>query len=297
MKNSTFDVKKFIADNTNYEDGASAMQRYTSLDDIPPELRTEDSLAEWLVIGVGNINTVSAEYVTDKIRLAAAAGRRNCFYRRTLQADIESINNFDPDVATEDWVAGEVLFNKDLVHKLDFASKHNYLLTSSFFEKLIRLSVVNAAYATVTLEACGLKRPKVSDESLAAGIINNLEDAGFVKLFNHDLIEKMVIDGFWPSKCLYIENMSDKKGIEYFTRPENIEDAADRIRGLGCRSTTAIHIAFIKSHPIAEVVETLGKTQKGMITLGRVYKDEELRPHMKHSRLLKAKFLENDLGL
>jgi hypothetical protein len=113
-----------------------------------------------------------------------------------------------------------------------------------------------------------------------------------------DLPATLLKSGLWPRifKVLETDVHGDLVDIEAEERPDTLKRGLELVVETPEYSLCGVYMAYVKSFPIAEVIQQMDH-RKYMPYALELYTQEELRPLIHTNRHLKAALLENALGM
>jgi hypothetical protein len=282
---------------------------YKNYGEIPSDLKCESFLTAW-VVSTGNLEAIPLEERTELMLRTAVRHDRYAFpiIRPDDVSDygaliLDAIDN-DPSNAsyiwkehiTEDLIIKMAAKNVNALKYIDLSDWHSHLLTDSLVSSIIRMNVSKAV--CFIKEIGNISMSRVNDEDIRAAIqvqvsdLHQLKSIGKVRVLN-----EMLTSGYWPEGLNAAIKMEKGQVLDIESPPASPHEALSRGSCIRTQGVRFLHLQSLRRFPIEEVVSTTEAIPGVVDCLLEVYTEKELRPHIRLSKALRGRFLENALGL
>jgi hypothetical protein len=280
------------------------MSAYSEFSTIPPEKVSESSLVAWLVSG-GRLQQIPRELRVERVLWAAVRNDKSSYGlidkgmvsdHRALSLEAircDSVGFFAVPEAykDEDFLIEMAISRPRLILCVDLKDKYRHLVTEKTARGICSVSLSLAFdYAQMGGEKAQVL---VTDKLLTEAIKSQSSDYGVLEIMGRgDLLISMLKQGFWPDET----HFSFPGHQSFKNPPSDVSDALSRIlRTIG--SMRILHRNWLKTQPMAEVVDALEGSRQGLDELFVLYPETDLRGFMKAYRSLRGRFVEQDLGM
>jgi hypothetical protein len=134
-----------------------------------------------------------------------------------------------------------------------------------------------------------LPRDQISQAALNTHLGHSFSNYSYLKKAGRlRLGAEYLQQGVWPEATGPFEDNLKKPG--------SLEEAFSELIKPGLNDWPEVYMAYLMSHPIEDVIAAVTSPSHAKNVL-EMYSEQELRPHIKNNRLLKATLLECSLGL
>lgn len=282
------------------------MKGYKRFDEIPENRINESSLVAWIVNG-GELHETPQDVRTERVLWAAVRHDDSAYAfidasevsdHRALT--IEALNRggthflWAPDeYKDEDFLIEMTEKNIDALASIGLDRKYSHLLTDKVAEAICSRSLAQAyGFRVAASDKIG---SLIKDSYLEKAILTSDSDfALLTRMKKVGVLVKLLSDGFWPNQVLEKNTPVSTFKAGPPSIPSDAMDLRFNSKTLG---EQVLYGAWLKSRPVAEVVESLHGSEKGMEELLSLYGDGVLRTYMKDYRSIRGRLLEHDLGM
>jgi hypothetical protein len=284
------------------------MRKFQAFGQIPESMRGEAHLVGWL-LGSGRLREIPAQYRSEFIFEAAVThelmalahlkpeetSQYEALALVAIKKNHAQLIQIPDEWQTRDFLIKACINNEWVIRQIDWKSNPLMAVTDDLIRRIGSVSLIHAVELLVATNIHFANR--VDEEVIRTAIKHRVSDLHRLKEIDGlPILEKMVKEGYWPDASDVTIEFEYKKGRDYRQAPSNPEEIRSRMEhGMGS-SMTLLHDMSMRSFPIEDVIRTLND-EGSLNTLFRIYKDSELRPHMKLSRALRGRFLEQEMGL
>jgi hypothetical protein len=281
-------------------------KRYT---EIPVDLKTESFVIAWIVSG-GKLVEVPVGDRTEEMLTVAVSHDDSAFeiinpsdvsnYQALILDAIANNPSCMADVPqqyiTEDLIIKAAEKRIGSLGYVDFKRKYKHLLTDTLISAIASRNVSSAV--SFGLELCAEDRSRIQDGDLITAIKAQVNDLQYLKAIGKShLLADLLGTGYWPDNLNAAIKMEKGQQLDISLPPGSPHEAMSRLASMGSPGVRFLHLQSLRCFPIEEVISTTQDIPKGVNHLLEVYTEDELRPHMRLSRPLRARLLENALGL
>jgi hypothetical protein len=277
--------------------------------DIPAESLTEGFLIAWVVMG-GEFSRIPDEHRTELMKRIAVSydARALAFITPEEVADypslvVDAVNYSDRSVLhisesyiTEDLIV-KIAENKlGALYQFDLNGSRKHLVTDFLISKIAQIGPYEAKFLHEHFGS--MVKNRIRDEDIKVGVMNRFRDVvGLNDINKLYILIDLLKEGYWPDKFNPEIDMVRTHTEDISTPPASPVDIINRVIEIKKPGVRLWHFQAFRCFPLEEVITSTLGIRNATDFIMMVYSEAELRPHLRLSKELRGKILENALGL